>query len=60
MKNFIKNFGIMLFGLALIITCVGAISTGDAVFVTTGIISSLFLAYHIGKFIRENSGGYES
>lgn len=42
------------------ITIIGAFSTGDAVFVTAGIVSLIPLAMNIKKFVNENSGGYES
>lgn len=39
------------------ITIIGAISTADAVFVTAGVISGVFLAKEIKTFIQDNSGG---
>lgn len=39
------------------ITIIGALSTGDAVFVTCGIVSMIPLVMNIKKFVRENSGG---
>ena len=42
------------------ITIIGAISTGDGVFVTCGVVSIIPLALSIKKFVNENSGGYQS
>lgn len=48
------------FIVVMAITIIGAISTGDGAFVTSGIISIIPLARTIKKFVNENSGGYES
>jgi hypothetical protein len=42
------------------ITIVGAISTEDAIFITAGLISAVYLGKAIKEFINDNSGGYES
>jgi hypothetical protein len=48
------------FIVVMAITIIGAISTGDGAFVTSGIISIIPLARTIKKFVNDNSGGYES
>lgn len=51
----------MLFAIIFMaITIIGAISTGDGLFVVCGLISIIPLAKTIKKFVNENSGGYES
>lgn len=55
-KDFIKKFGIMLLFVAMVITCVGAISTSDAAFVSAGIVSAITLAVAAYKGIKNNSG----
>lgn len=54
--TFIKQFGIMLLFIVLVITCVGSISTKDTAFVLTGIVSLVALAVATYKFIRKYSG----
>lgn len=54
--TFIKQFGIMLLFIVLVITCVGSISTKDTAFVFTGIVSLVALAVATYKFIRKYSG----
>lgn len=44
--------------IVMAITIIGAISTGDGLFVTCGIISIIPLAKTIKKFVNDNSGGY--
>lgn len=48
------------FIVVMAITIIGAISTGDGAFVTSGVISIIPLAKTIKKFVNDNSGGYES
>lgn len=55
-----KKIATFLAILIMALTIIGALSTGDAVFVTAGIISIIPLAMNIKKFVNENSGGYES
>lgn len=43
--EFAKGVGVMLCVMAFIITCIGAISTGDAVFIVTAIITLLVVGY---------------
>lgn len=45
--EFLKGMGIMLSVVALLITIIGAISTGDVVFVITG-VATLLVAGYIG------------
>lgn len=54
--DFIKKFGIMLLFVAMVITCVGAISTKDVVFICAGIVSAITLAISAYKGIKNNSG----
>lgn len=54
--DFIKKFGIMLLFVAMVITCVGAISTKDVVFICAGIVSAITLAVAAYKGIKNNSG----
>ena len=54
--TFIKQFGIMLLFIVLVITCIGSISTKDTAFVLTGVVSLVALAVAIYKFIRKYSG----
>ena len=56
----IEKIATILAILFMAITIIGAISTGDAVFVTAGIVSLIPLAMNIKKFVNKNSGGYES
>lgn len=46
----------MLLFVAMVITCVGAISTSDAAFVSAGIVSAITLAVAAYKGIKNNSG----
>lgn len=46
--------------LFMAVTIIGAISTGDGVFVACGILSIIPLAMSIKKFVNENSGGHKS
>lgn len=46
--------------MCLAITCVGAISTGDVVFIISAIISLAILGWKMKEFIDENGGGTPS
>ena len=52
----LKTIGIFLTIIVFAITIIGAISTADAVFVTTGILSIFPLGIMVKKFVDNNSG----
>lgn len=56
LKKILTCIAIVIVAIAII----GAISTGDVVFVSAGILSLFPLALTIKKFVNENSGGYEA
>ena len=54
--TFIKQFGIMLLFIVLVITCIGSISTKDTAFVLTGVVSRVAPAGATYKVTRKYSG----
>lgn len=55
--EFAKGVGVMLCVMAFIITCIGALATGDGVFITTAIITLLvagYIGYKVVKWRKEN------
>lgn len=53
--EFAKGVGVMLCVMAFIITCIGAISTGDVVFIVTAITTLLvagYVGYRVVKWVQ--------
>ncbi len=52
MKIFAMGALRMLLMMALIITCIGAITTGDGFFIATGVVSLIVVAYEAFLLIK--------
>ena len=57
---FLKGVIVIIVVLSLLITCIGAFSTKDVVFIIAGVISLIVLVPSIIKWMKEHSGSIKT